>query len=226
MAQMMPSVEARWSSPYSADAWARAVAFRTPSYVSGASASEALVLGPALPVDAESRLAEAYAVYVPNTSSIQWMLSVRQPPDEAVPAHVQDANEQIGGRDGLAKMLVESLGDDNVECEYHIHHHVSGAEWSCSMIPRSTDACEADARIHKLGDAVRVERIGYRFDGRTNGILEIAVTYLHKLDVFAVDVVAFGKLAVLENGMWLPSAASAFQSVCDAVFERRGGVHE
>jgi hypothetical protein len=227
MPETFPDVEARWSSPFSADAWARTTAARSGAEVAGADPDEVVVLGPVLPSGADSRLAEVFAFHRKDSPSIHWTLNVRAPPDETPPENIQDTDAQLGGRAGLAKLLSDAVGAHSTSRNYTVRECFNASEWACSVLPRAVTTCDADIPIRKLDASARVEHIGYRFVGRVDGIAEVYIIYGHERECFHVTVVATESwTTMLGDDIWLPHARSVLLTIRDAVFEHKGNGNE
>lgn len=221
MPDSLPSVEASWSTPYSVDNWARMLTLCTPVEMVGPGADDALVLGPALPAGTETRLAEVLAFRDQGAQLIHWMLRVRLPPDEPPPVEVQEADMRFGGREGLTALLLDIGGGPGVSCNYRVHARLMATEWTCAVLPRSADIRGSDAPIGKLGPTANVERIGYRFTGRVDGLQEVDIAYSHVGSAyFAVDFLVIDQLSV-GTEKWLPIVDEFLPTTINALFERK-----
>lgn len=215
-------VEARWSSPYSVDAWARMLAVRAQAdtVADGDKPEEVIVIGPALPSDEERRVAHMVA-FRESDNLIGWLLTLRMPPDDAPPKDVRDGDALLGGWRGLAKLVAEALSGHNVKCDYHIVLHLPATEWSCRLLPRPLELSGPENDVTRINGPAFLEQVGYRFTEQSEGVTEVSVIYDHRRDRFHVAVRAVREL-VLQGATWLPDADKLFEIARAALFSKKG----
>lgn len=218
------TVSAAWETPYAEDVWGRLDEVQTDSYDErhGESTAEVLAFGPVLGDPEDPRIARLVVHRHAERARLFWELTVQTAPEGEPPSTIREIDAKIGGRRGLARLLVAGFPAEAVAVGvFRIHLLVARAEYACRMLPRPLSNGDALGPPLPLSDGALLEQIGYRFPTAVGGVEEVALVYLHRSDSFSVRILANGLLK-LDAPRWLPYADEAEEIAMKAFFKRAG----
>lgn len=129
----------------------------------------------------EPRVAELFVHPRQGEGLLHWSLRVRSAPTTEPPTEVKGRDAEIGGHQGLAKILAESMtsGAPPVAL-FHITCLVDASYFSCRVLPVALRRGEPHDVALGLGNDAWMEQVGYRFEGGANGLMEAGIVYLHR----------------------------------------------
>jgi hypothetical protein len=209
------SVVVTWKTPYEESVWRRLEGIHSDEQPSdeqagdlSAEARDFLLLGPSLPTEDEPRVSELFVRPDREDGLLHWSLRVRIAPTTEPPTEVRKRDAEIGGQLGLAKIVTGSIpsGAPPVAL-FRIMCLVDASLFSCRVLPAALRRGEQHDVALSLGSDARMEQVGYRFEGGANGLMEVVIVYLHRENIFSLQVFASGILRVESGrGKWLPYA--------------------
>jgi hypothetical protein len=217
MLDYLRTITASWSTPFAGEIWTQLESCKRSTSKNG----DAIVLGLVLPDDQEPRLAEL-TVHRDAEQEIHWSLSVLKAPEVPPPKAVVAQSEKLGGRCGLENLMKAGLpaGTPAVGL-FRVRVMLPEARFACPTLPTAALEEYGHGAALTLGQEVRLEQVGYRFQGGgALGLEEVALVYLHRSREYAVIVTARGPLK-LGSPTWLPFATDAAELAVSAFFSPR-----
>ena len=215
---MIRTIVATWQTPYSEELWQQ---IRD----KGTSTEDGLwSLGPALPDDEEPRLAEVVigdGIDGGESDGLLWNLVVHKAPSGQAPDRIVERNERLGGRQGLAKLLVEGFPARTPQVAlFHVKLRLDASDYDCSVLPQALQPGGGHESALSLASKANLEQVGYRFEDGVSGIKEATLIYLHEENAYSVTILAKGLLK-LRSATWLPYADEIADLIVTTFFVHR-----
>jgi hypothetical protein len=213
---ILRNITATWTTPFSSEVWERLGSLKRRASAEG----DFVSLGPALPEEHEPRVAEV-VVHRHDDQDLHWGLTVEPAPRAAPPEALAEHSRKLGGRAGLAALLVEALPNGiPAVATFRLRVLLPEADFTCAVVPADARKDQGHEVALRLGREARLEQVGYRFEGGAGGIEEVAVVYLHKQARYSMNVAATGPLK-LGSPTWLPFASDVADLAVSAFFSQK-----
>jgi hypothetical protein len=216
----MTSVTVTWKTPYDESVWRRLENTHGHERVEAPSDdwSALLVFGPSLPTQEEPRIADLAVHHHLMEGFLHWRFNVRTAPGTDPPPELKERDTRLGGRTGLATLLLDSVPSGVPPAAvFRIRHRIDASRYGCRVLPVALRRGEGHDVALGLGIDAWMEQVGYRFEGGVNGLGEMAIIYLHRDNMFEVQILANGILRP-GNGSWFPYADEITKLVRETFF--------
>lgn len=150
--------------------------------------AEIVDLGPALPVEGESRISVLTLFHEAGQERLHWLLQLGPAPPEPPPQEILDANVRFGGFNGLKALILDGLQSGPTNAALRATAEFPASSWTCPLL--SGSLLDFEAPIRTLDSAAMREQIGYRFEEGPSGLREVSVILDHINKCYIMSVVA------------------------------------
>jgi hypothetical protein len=143
-----------------------------------------------------------------DSASTHWDLSWAPAPKGPTPVQVQERTAALRGGEAVLERARDAKPREGISVE--LRCWLSAAAWDCPTLRK-----RAEGPMSELGTEACIEQIGLRLTGRTDGIQEVVVIYLHGKDVWELHISGTSSFGLLTPEEWLRSdSVSQIQDTC------------
>ena len=218
---MIRAIDSVWETPFSDEVWEFLREKQTEN--NDTEELEVPMFGPVLPDDVDHRIATLTVGRrrengkTPTSRGLRWNLGIMHAPKMPPPEKVKAADKQLGGRQGLQKLIEQCITGIPPITMFRLLLRIPVKEYICKVIPRAVDTLGDHDIAAGLARTTRLEQIGYRFENSEYGLEEVAIIYDHEKEIFLVNSRA-SRVLRIGTSTWCPYADDVAELLVKAFF--------
>lgn len=151
-----------------------------------------LIFGPALVDSHGGMVLELTVRKRTEASEWSWDLEMWSRPQGEPPQAIIDATKKLGGTEGASALIAEFASTPTAAARHSVHFHLPVLAADCPLLPRGLQP--EDSALEAAALKATINKIGYRFEGGTDGLSELTIE--HDDDEYIVDALGVAQLKI------------------------------